>query len=82
VLKAGLKPGGSWAVPDGGELKVYGPEVVEVPAGRFTALRVVWEQGGGTLTSWYAPGVGEVKRVVTRGGEERVFRTLKSFRPR
>lgn len=80
VLKAGLKPGEFWEVPDGGKRKVYGPEPVEVPAGKFQALRVVWEQEGATLTSWYAPGIGEIKRVIIRGGEERVYRSLKSFK--
>lgn len=82
VLKAKLKPGESWDVPDGGKRTVHGPEDVKVPAGKFKALRVVWEQDGRTLTSWYAPGVGEVKRVEKFGDEkERVFRTLKSFQP-
>src|SRR6185436_14508395 len=62
VLKAKLKAGDSWDVPDGGKRTVHGPEEVDVPAGKFKALRVVWERDGATLTSWYAPGVGEVKR--------------------
>ncbi|MFM8274984.1 MAG: hypothetical protein ACKODX_22005 [Gemmata sp.] len=83
VLKAGLKPGDSWEVPDGGTRTVHGPELLEVPAGTFTCLRVVWKRADGTLTSWYAPGVGEVKRVEKPDGEnERVLRTLKSFKLR
>lgn len=80
VLKAKLNPGDSWDVPDGGKRTVHGPEDVEVPAGKFKALRVVWEHDGGTLTSWYSPGVGEVKRVEKRGGREVVTRSLKSFK--
>jgi hypothetical protein len=56
---------------------------VEVPAGRFVAARVVLEQPEGLhLTSWYAPRLGEVKRVERRpGGAETVTRSLKSFAP-
>jgi hypothetical protein len=63
-------PGDSWEVSDGGKRTVHGPEEVEVPAGKFKALRVVREHEGGTLTSRYAPGVGEVKRVEKRGNEK------------
>lgn len=79
VLKAALKDGESWDMPEGGRRTVHGPEAVEVPAGKFQALRVEWEQRGRTLTSWYAPGVGEVKRVETRGQTETASRVLKSF---
>lgn len=81
VLKTKLKSGDSWEVPDGGKRTVHGPEDIEVPAGKFKALRVVWESDGRTLTSWYAPGVGEVKRVEKFGDEkERMTRLLKSFK--
>jgi hypothetical protein len=79
VLKSNLKSGESWEVPDGGRRTVSGPEEVEVPAGKYRALKVVWEAEGRTLTSWYAPNVGEVKRTVKTGGAERVTRALKSF---
>ena len=80
LLKAKLRSGESWDVPDG-KRTVHGPEKVEVPAGTFTALRVEWEHAGGKLTSWYAPGVGEVKRVAKIDGDtERVTRLLKSFK--
>jgi hypothetical protein len=83
LLKLGHDPSESWEVPAGGRRTVYAPEEVEVPAGRFKALRVVWQRDGGTLTSWYAPGVGEVKRVERTGGEpERVTRSLKTFDPK
>lgn len=81
VLKTTLKPGESWKVADGGKRTVYGPEEVSVAAGKFQALRVVWEYDGRLQTSWYAPGIGEVKRTVKRGDEKEVVtRTLKSFR--
>lgn len=79
VLKARLKAGESWKVADGGTRAVSGPEEVKVPAGTFQALKVVWQADGRTLTSWYAPGVGEVKRVIKRCGTETVTRSLKSF---
>jgi hypothetical protein len=78
VLKA-LKSGESWEVPDGGKRTVYGPEEVKVAAGTFKALKVVWESEGRTLTSWYAPSVGEVKRTIKRNDVETVYRSLKSF---
>ena len=80
LLKSGLRSGDAWDVPDGSKRTVYGPEPIEVPAGKFTALRVVWEYEGGRITSWYVAGVGEVKRVQKLvGGKETVNRSLKSF---
>jgi hypothetical protein len=79
VLKTTLKSGESWEVPDGGKRTVTGPEEVKVGAGTFRALKVVWETENKTLTSWYAPGVGEVKRVIKTDAGERVTRSLKSF---
>jgi hypothetical protein len=81
VLKT-LKSGDSWKVPDGSKRTVYGPEEIKVAAGTFKALKVVWEAEGQTLTSWYAPGVGEVKRTIKRCGVETVYRSLKSFTPK
>ncbi|VTT99162.1 unnamed protein product [Gemmataceae bacterium] len=82
LLKVGVRAGDSWDAADGGKRTVHEAEKVVVPAGTFTAVRVVWEHEGGAQTSWYAPGVGEVKRVVKRGGDEVVTRALKSFRPK
>jgi len=79
VLKTNVKAGDSWDMPEGGTRTVYGPEEVKVPAGTFTALRVVWEQNGATYTSWYAGGIGEVKRARTLDGTVTVTRALKSF---
>lgn len=81
LLKVGVRPGDSWDAADGGKRTAHEPEKVVVPAGTFTAVKVVWEHEGGTQTSWYAAGVGEVKRVVKRGDDEVVTRALKSFRP-
>jgi hypothetical protein len=50
LLKSRVKSGDYW---DAGDSKrtVFGPDAVEVPAGKFKALRVVWERGGATYTS-------------------------------
>jgi hypothetical protein len=59
-------------------------EVVEVPAGKFTAVRVeaVTRANGGTarITYWWAAGVGMVKKVVRGPGVDEV-RVLKLFTP-
>ncbi len=91
LLKLPAKDGDSWD---------YGPnmkptftvvkvdEEVEVPAGKFRALRVEWEINlemqpigkGLKTTAWHAPGVGVVKTVTVSGGTERT-QVLKSFTP-
>lgn len=80
VLKSTVKAGDSWDMPEGGKRTVFGPEEVEVPAGKFQALRVEYEQLGAKYSSWYAPNVGEVKRVMKRDQTETVSRALKSFK--
>jgi hypothetical protein len=61
-----------------------GAEVVEVPAGRFRAVRVDSEPAGGgegfRETHWYAPGVGLVK-AVSDDGSGPVTCVLTSFTP-
>jgi hypothetical protein len=86
LLKTPFLPGDSWRNTEqagDGKRTVYGPERVDVPAGKYMAAKVVFERaGGGQLTSWYAPGVGEVKRVERLAdGTETVTRSLKSFTP-
>jgi hypothetical protein len=92
-LKAGAKPGDEWEYTYSRQptafrdhLKVVGPEPVEVPAGKFKAVRVdqsetnslVGAANQNTLpiecSCWYAPGIGLVKQVWQ--GQEM---TLKSF---
>jgi hypothetical protein len=80
VLKSTVNAGDSWDMPEGGTRTVFGPEEVEVPAGKFHALRVEYEQFGAKYTSWYAPNVGEVKRVMKRDQAETVPRALKAFK--
>jgi hypothetical protein len=79
VLRTDVKAGASWDTPEG-KRTVFGPEAIEVPAGKFNALRVEWVQAGSRMVSWYAPGVGEVKRIEKVGDEEVAFRVLKSFK--
>ena len=63
---------------------VYGPERVVVPAGRFEALRVESETpyDGATMrrVTWYARGVGPVRRVL-RAGRAELVEVLTEFQP-
>ncbi len=85
LLKVPFKPGEAWEAADQSKRKTFGPEKVEVPAGRFEAVRVVIVSPGNPnfdTTLWYAPGIGEVKRVShAADGSEIVVRALKSFTP-
>jgi hypothetical protein len=76
------KPGGGTAVRT--TYTARGEEDVEVPAGKFRAIRIdsQLEIKSRVLTSshWYAPGVGLVKMVSTSGGVDRT-QALKSFTP-
>jgi len=79
VFKAGEKAGATWeAVWNEGRAEwkttytVGDEEEVEVPAGKFQAVRVSRVIDGGGLkqqraTDWYAPGVGRVKSVNVGG---------------
>lgn len=67
--------------------RVSGKETLEVPAGRFEAVKVVTEivQGGAaaTKTSWFAPGVGLVRQSTSSGGVTSETELLDySFRPK
>jgi DUF3108-like len=94
LLNLTTKPGDTWTYePDtgggGGPARITTyrmgrEEMVEVPAGKFKALRVESEQQLGAnvykATLWYAPGVGLVKSVSISGDTERT-QVLKSFTP-
>jgi hypothetical protein len=91
LLKLPAKPGDTWEhaprPPGRGQPGVYtlkGEEEVEVPAGKYKALRVdavlEWPDGPRPTTYWYAPGVGRVKMVSVSAGVERV-EALKAFVP-
>src|SRR5262245_24881451 len=94
ILKTPYRAGEKWVVDTvdhfGVEVKsthtIGDLEWVEVPAGRFRALRVDVEHAGEkpplTATAWYAPGVGQVKMVArSRAGKEEGAVVLKSFTP-
>jgi hypothetical protein len=91
LLKLPAKAGDTWAhvpPPNQGLKAGYthrGEEEVDVPAGKYTAVKVEAElelRDGTTsrVTYWYAPGVGRVKQVTrTKTGES--VEVLKSFTP-
>jgi hypothetical protein len=81
-LKLPVKTGEKWLTGGGWEAVIVGKERIEVPAGRYTALRVEWSKPGSLggkprVTFWYAPGIGEIKSAAG----ERVLRVLKSYTP-
>jgi len=97
LLKLPAKPGDQWTyelrAPDGAEqprttYTVGKVEEVEVPAGKFQAIRVdsVMTLPGAAVeptirgSAWYAPGVGLIKSVSDAGGRERI-QVLRSFTP-
>lgn len=93
LLKLPAKAGDAWewenraaeaGRPRKIKFKVVGEEEVEVPAGKFKAVRVAEEEEmrGHTTKheSWYAPDVGLVKRVTQLVVGEGVI-VLKSFTP-
>ena len=52
-------------------LKIIGEGEIEVPAGKFRALHFRGEKNDGLLTaadSWFVPGVGSIKELVTQRG--------------
>jgi hypothetical protein len=62
--------------------KTVKEEVVEVPAGKFKAVRVECViDGEGTYIDWYAPGLGSIKRETSRPLLGNGVRVLKSFTP-
>jgi hypothetical protein len=89
LLKLPAKPRDEWewARDKGGAMicTVVGTEVVEVPAGKFRAVRVESTLRNGedtepVQTGWFAPGVGQVKLVLW-GGDGELSTVLKSFTP-
>jgi hypothetical protein len=91
LLKAGAKVGDTWdhnPKPGQGQPGKYvfrGPEEVEVPAGKYKALKVeadieFQKDKPSRVTYWYAPGVGQVK-IVTRDDKGERVQELKAFTP-
>lgn len=84
-LRFGLKKGDTWEWKHDGQQGKYehqGEEEVEVPAGKFKCVKVHVAATSGEMkygvTRWFAPGVGVVKEVMTRDGQDRVTQ-LKKF---
>jgi hypothetical protein len=90
LLKLPLKAGASWTTNLDGPVKSYkskaiGEEEVDVPAGKFKALRVETsfvsaKERETTVSFWYAPNLGVVKSV-SRVNERETVQVLKSFKP-
>jgi hypothetical protein len=76
ILKTPPKVGTKWE-GSGGQYEVTKEEEVEVPAGKFKAVRVE-TTAGGRATLWFAPAVGLVKVVSGKGD---VVQILKEFKP-
>jgi hypothetical protein len=85
VIRFPVKDGDTWEqtiAADGDEMKlkgkVIGEEAIEVPAGKFKALRVQIEASGDqsetlTVTYWFARNTGIVKQTLEVGDEQIVF---------
>jgi hypothetical protein len=85
-LRLPAKAGDRWAWEAAGgttRYTVVGEEEVEVPAGKFKAVRVKKERTDGKSRSevWWAPGVGLVKQVFDVGDNTQQVQVLKSFTP-
>jgi hypothetical protein len=91
-VKLPAKAGDTWELPpaglqDGRPNRVYrvaGEEEIEVPAGKFKALRVrsEWDDYYGKKVReelWYAPAVGLIKHVTKSGDRQEVVQVMKSF---
>jgi hypothetical protein len=76
LLKTPPKVGARWAV-GAARYEVTGEEDVEVPAGKFKAVRVKLTDGAES-TLWFAPNVGVIKMASTQGP---VVQVLKEFKP-
>lgn len=63
VLKFPLREGASWLLSPSAAARrtVEGQEWVEVPAGRFLAVRIHDVRDNGAGTSWYVPTLGVIK---------------------
>jgi len=77
LLKMPAKVGTKWELADGATYTVTKEEEVEVPAGKFPAIRVESVSDSGKTLLWFAPNVGLVK--VQTEGTDRVH-VLKEFK--
>jgi hypothetical protein len=89
VLPSPLKPDTSWEIPKSDSFPapikytVGKEEEIDVPAGKFRAIRIEGEAECDGVTvrrsEWYAPGVGPVKITTTGSNGTEVVLELKSF---
>ncbi len=83
LLKLPTKVGDSWNGPNMRPTYtvVKVDEMVEVPAGKFRAIKIEFAMGTDPKTTvWHAPCVGVVKTMINLGGTER-SQVLKAFTP-
>jgi hypothetical protein len=88
LLRPPAKVGGTWEWDRPGARSRYmlaGEEEVQVPGGKFKAVRIDVERVDGKAMRqsavWYAPGVGVVKQVFYNPGRDDQVQELKSFTP-
>jgi hypothetical protein len=77
LLKLPAKEGTKWEVDEIGQYTIKNEEEVEVPAGKFRAVRVELVKGDHKTTLWFAPTVGQIKQVSTMDDQVRVLKELK-----
>ena len=77
LLKTPPKVGATWDVGRA-KYEVTKEEEVEVPAGRFKAVRVKLSDGGAESTFWFAPNVGVIKLASTTGPVVQVLKEVKA----
>jgi hypothetical protein len=77
LLKMPAKVGTKWEADGGAKYTVTKEEEVEVPAGKFQAIRVELVTGTSKTTLWFAPNVGLIK--MAGEGSDRV-QVLKEFK--
>jgi hypothetical protein len=77
LLKLPAKVGTRWELDGGATYTITQEEEIEVPAGKFPAVRVEMVRGSSKTLLWFAPNVGLVK--MQTEGSERV-QVLKEFR--
>lgn len=71
LLMEPIEAGTSWTLSDGGTRTITGVDVdIETPSGTYSAISVETDEPSGTVTDYYAKGVGLVKTVRAANGSE------------
>ncbi|MBO0700606.1 MAG: hypothetical protein J2P46_19575 [Zavarzinella sp.] len=78
LLKTPPKVGAKWELDGGARYAVTKEEEVEVPAGKFKAVRVEQVNGDTATTLWFAPTVGVVKMSVAGSNAVTVLKEFKA----